>query len=64
MPKKIFLFKVMHTVHNKIKPKIIENLPFCIQDILITYRNENKDGKWCILVVVETAMRKTVHILT
>ena len=36
--KKIFLFKVMQTLHNKIKSKIIENLLFCIQDIFITYR--------------------------
>ena len=33
---KIFLFKVMQTLHNIIKSKISENLPFCIQDIFIT----------------------------
>jgi len=25
---------------------------------------KSKDGKWCILMVFETAMRKTVHVLT
>jgi len=28
----------MQTLHNKIKSKIIENLPFCIWDKFITYR--------------------------
>jgi len=34
--KNIFLFKVMQTLHHKIKSKIIENLPFCIKDIFFT----------------------------
>ena len=28
----------MKTPHNKVKSKIIENLPFCIQDTFLTYR--------------------------